>query len=418
MRCPSCSTDLGDLDPRWAPWCEGCGWGVDHLAPEARLSRFDRWWRGRLNAVSAREHERLLTHGLADGPSRDRAIVLLLCSLLHLVTLMLAVALVMLLLSSAWVGAKIFLGLVGVGMLVLLLPPLRGAESEGEELTREGAPHLWSLVDEIAAKAGAQPPDRIRVASTVNATWGREGWGHTRVLTLGYPLWAAIEGQAKVALLGHEIGHEVNNDLLALRYVGAALHALSEWREALTPQGLRDGESPYGLVVALAQSLAIVLLLPVVALLLMLESRIDELAARSHQYAEHLADDLGAALAGKEGALALETELLDPSILEFALRVPFRSSSDVSVWETARAHLAAVPDSERRRQLRQARETLQSVDASHPPTFRRLELLQAGPARQPTVLLPPAREDLVDGEIRTCEPWVRRRIAERASAAF
>ncbi|MCW2544631.1 MAG: peptidase family protein, partial [Frankiales bacterium] len=253
-----------------------------------------------------------------------------------------------------------------------------------------------------------------------NAAWGINGVKRTRILTLGLPLWAVLDGQAKIALLGHELGHEANGDLRSGWWVGSALWSLHTWRYLLTP--VKTGRNRaalmqyrtggMGLSLA-AEWLMGILMAPVLLVLGVVRIALSDLADRSGQRAEHIADRLGAQLGGTAGALALESSLIAPDLLEFSLDVAVRRDPDADLWQTARSFQASVPESERDRRFRLARRTLQRSDATHPPTLRRIELLQAGPPLAASVLLSPEEERAVDAEVRKGERWVRARIVDR-----
>ncbi|MGB8650386.1 MAG: M48 family metallopeptidase [Mycobacteriales bacterium] len=411
MHCPGCRADLGELDPHWASWCESCEWGVDPTPVEDWSSPIDRWWQRRLNALSAREHARLLANGLSDGPSVDHRLVLALAAAVHLVSALVAVGVVLVLIGPVWGGFKVVLAIIGAGLVYVLLPRPRREEELGEPLSRQDAPELWSLVDEAARAVGTPSPDRIELVPWVKAAYGRVGWRRGRVLLLGYPLWAGLTRQGRVALLGHELGHEATGDLTRGLFVGGAVDALAEWRGLLrTPRLSTDG-SAQGFLVIVAR-LLVVLLSPVLLLLLTLEVALDSLSSRAHQYYEHTSDDLGADLAGKQGALDVQQLLLGTDVLELATSVPLRSDPGADLWQAVEQHLASVPERERTRQPLLARRTLQSVDDEHPPTYRRLELLTARADSPARLVLDATRDEAIKAELQAHEPRVRRQLLD------
>lgn len=398
------------LDPHWPPWCETCDWGLDPSPEERSEGRTERWWRARLNRASLREHDRLLQNGLRAGTTLETTVVLVLAALVHLVTLGLLVAAVALWLSRAWMPLRVVLGLLLLGMAWQLRPRLSEELPRGHLLTRDTGPELYALIDEVGRVLGARSPTAVVVDSQVNAFWGARGWRRRRVLGLGLPLWAALDGQGKVALLGHELGHEVAGDVRRLWLVSSAIDALGEWQGLLRPVrgSLAHGGGFETFLILMAELLAAIVLLPVVAVIGVVAAVLGSIGARSGQRAEHLADQLGAQVGGTEGALACEEALVAPDQLAFAVDVALRRDSQSSVWSTARDHLASMPDHERRRQLRLSAQTLQAVDATHPPTIRRMELLRAARPLPPRIVLDREREERIDAEVRTAEEHVRR----------
>ncbi len=412
FRCPRCGTEH-ELDARWAPWCDRCKWGA---APEEdeQLSRRALRRRDRLAARATREHERLISLGLEDGPGTDRTLVLVLCTIVHLVDVAVVLGLLSVWLIPTLLPIQLVVTVLALGFAYLMAPRRHKDQPRGLPLDRERAPELWRLVDEVGAALHTAAPGRIELVTDVNAAWGVVRGGR-RVLWLGYPLWAVLERQEKVALLGHELGHEINGDLTRGAYVGAALSALDEWQLLLLtadqPVGTR-----YGLGATAAnggQLFLSAILFPLTLVLRFLTTRLSSLAARSRQYAEHLADAHGARLAGTDSAVSLEREMLDPSTLEFAVESGLRRDADACPWDLIKAYRRDMPEQEVARQLVMSRKTLASVDSTHPPTYRRMELLSRPPHHAATLVLTAEREAAVDAEIRACEQWVKDRYAGR-----
>lgn len=60
-------------------------------------------------------------------------------------------------------------------------------------ITEDEAPHLYALVDRVAATVGAGRVDEIGYTAAFNASFSRAGWQRHRVLTLGLPLVQALD---------------------------------------------------------------------------------------------------------------------------------------------------------------------------------------------------------------------------------
>src|SRR5436305_1493785 len=83
--------------------------------------------------------------------------------------------------------------------------------------------------NEVARVTGSPTPDLLAVSPRFNASVSRAGWRGRRVLTIGLPLWSALGDDQRVAVLGHECGHEVNGDLRSTVLVGSAIASLHTW---------------------------------------------------------------------------------------------------------------------------------------------------------------------------------------------
>lgn len=130
---------------------------------------------------------------------------------------------------------------------------------------------------------------------------------------------------------------------------------------------------------------------------------LNRLAVRAGQMAEYRADLEAVRVGGKAAAaLMLRTLLLDGRIGQ-ALQTAV-NRGDVDVWQAQRAAVADVAPRELDRAERVARRTLQRIDASHPPTHLRLDLLRAQPDTPALVTFDRATMDRVDAELRATLP--------------
>src|SRR5436189_272087 len=81
---------------------------------------------------------------------------------------------------------------------------------------------LFKLVDSIAQALHARPIDYITIHTDFNAGFQKVGWRQKTVLSLGYPLWIALTDKERVALIAHELAHDVNGDSTRSRIIGTA----------------------------------------------------------------------------------------------------------------------------------------------------------------------------------------------------
>jgi Peptidase family M48 len=79
------------------------------------------------------------------------------------------------------------------------------------------------------------PPELVVVDMEPNASVTNVGLRSRAVLRLGAPLWAIRDGQERVGLLAHELGHLAHGDPRRGRVVALAMQTLARWRLALTP---------------------------------------------------------------------------------------------------------------------------------------------------------------------------------------
>ncbi|MEV6930819.1 M48 family metallopeptidase [Dactylosporangium sp. NPDC051485] len=263
------------------------------------------------------------------------------------------------------------------------------------EVPREAAPTLFAALERVAAAAGAPMPDVVAVEAGVNAWTMRIG--RRRVLCLGLPLWAALPAQQRAGLIGHELGHFVNQDVRDGRLVSTALNTLATIIDALGGALLRVF-GPLAFVILLP------LYLPYTALLVA--------ARRDGQRAEYLADQIAAEAAGTAAVAALVEFLLVTSGLAAALKALHGRPASPADWRTAgqAARRGRDLDQLRQRSLR----VEASLRATHPPAGRRAHMVGARGDHPPAVTMSEPEAQRIDAELA---PWFDRLRAADAAYA-
>jgi Zn-dependent protease with chaperone function len=139
-------------------------------------------------------------------------------------------------------------GLITIWKMIQSLLVKIATEDPGRALTREEAPALWGVADEVAAKVGTRPIDDIRVTpGTEMAVYEhgsrreRELDHAKRILLMGVGLLNGFQQPAFRAVLAHEYGHfshrdtaggdvalRVNQDMMKFA-VAMAQHGQAVW---------------------------------------------------------------------------------------------------------------------------------------------------------------------------------------------
>jgi heat shock protein HtpX len=204
------------------------------------------------------------------------------------------------------------------------------------------------------------------------------------VLSIGLPLWAALGPAGRMALIGHELGHLINNDPRRRLLGQLALTTFLRLADIVDPRtALAHDEGMEwfaGRVLWLVYQ-------PLFAVF----SRIaDALYARSmaeNRAAEAYADRLALRLGGMDGVV----ELLRVSLHQRTVRrttrgLTGRSGPAVSEWpRLVREALDAVPD-DPASDLSVRHES--DLEASHPPSGWRLRLVRTWPPAAPATPIP------------------------------
>jgi Zn-dependent protease with chaperone function len=401
--CPQCGRTLSG-DSRYTLWCQDCEWNLDPTPPEPERG-LRKLVSVRADKLAARLFEQVRAHPETERRGFGLTLLawLLACGV-HLVTVALAVLAVEIALAGGFPVVVRALGVILAGGFALIVQPYRPRRRKAErlEVTRDTAPSLYGLIDEVATAVGAPPVTVVHIDSLFNASYSTPSRGE-KVLTLGLRLWSVLDPQERVALLGHELGHAVNGDLRRLVIVRRAIYSLWMWQVLLTParsltrrRGQRarnDG------LIRLAEYLTPLVMLPFAFAISLLRAGLDLISSRNGQRCEYYADELAARTGGSAAAVSFTEKMLAGDISTRAMNRAVKFIAGSNPWLAAREQVSITPDAEWERLRRVARRRLSRIDVSHPPTQLRADLLRARPVREPTVVLDEAVADAIDSEL-------------------
>jgi Zn-dependent protease with chaperone function len=402
--CPRCAAQL-PVVAGYAPWCHECDWNLHPRPPVLPAGRLARWRQRR----SHRAVEAVYQRACHQGPTVSRRLAVagaLSAVPVHLVTLVLVAGAAALAVGDLMPAVRV-VGLALLAGVLWQVGPWPGRAPSGPGvLTATEAPATFAVIAEVADRIGARSPHLLVVQQAYNAAYGVAGWRGRRVMMLGLPLWNVLGDQEKLALLGHELGHDVNRDVRASLPMRTAAAAMRGWARLLHPASLGWHSTPYGVarvtsvggLVRLAEMMAVGILHVLHAVVRLAGSVVEQVALRMGQPAEYRADLIAADVAGREAAIGLVTKLLLADQARFAL-VAATNRGERDLWSAQRRHLTGLPAREVLRAERRSRQTFQSIDSSHPPTHHRLDFLRARPDTPPSVHLAPDALRAVDAEL-------------------
>ncbi|GIM93433.1 M48 family metalloprotease [Paractinoplanes toevensis] len=299
------------------------------------------------------------------------------------------------------------LGLLLLGVAIVLRPRLGrlAALSDGtRQADRSTSPELFALVERVAAAIGAPAPHVVLLGYELNAFTTTVGLRRRRVLYLGVPLWATLDPQERVALIGHELGHFVNGDVRRGPLTLVAETTLAQVAGLFAPAGPGVG----GFVEAVSRSIGWVI--SRAAMLLQLVLLWTSLG--DSQRAEYLADELGARAGGTAAAVRLSDHLLLHTAIDTVIQREARAGHGMAAWRTASdaARTNQAPNLPLLRQL--SRHTEASLFGSHPPSGLRSEMLEKRPAHPAAVTLVEPVSARIDAEMGSFADRVRRVVAD------
>jgi Zn-dependent protease with chaperone function len=397
--CPRCGTQV-PVHRGYVTWCHDCGWNVAApatvAAPTGRLGRL---YAGVGRRVGDRLAGELRTRDSLEPrltPSKFLAYVI--AAGVYLGALAFAAAGILLLALGFPNPFAIAVAVILLAFAILMRPRL-GKPPDEQLVTRDEAPRLHEIVAEVARALETPSIDLLQAESNYNASWATLGLRRRRVLALGLPLITALEPQERVALIAHELAHARNGDSTRSFFMGSAIRGLDELYGLLAPnEFLYEVENPdLGPIERVANWLLWLISRPVLGILLVQL----HLVMRDSQRAEYLADALAAKVAGTEAAVSLQEKLLlEPTFLAVVQHAARPGvDSDTDLFEELAAAVVAVPPRERDRRRRVARLEEARLSDTHPPTAKRIELMESRPQTEPIVVLREEDSRTIDAEL-------------------
>ncbi|MCP5026123.1 MAG: M48 family metalloprotease [Actinomycetia bacterium] len=274
----------------------------------------------------------------------------------------------------------------------LLRPRLGRLPKHAATVSRGEAPTLFGVIDDIADELDAPPVEVIVVSNRFNASIARVGARRRLVLEIGLPFWTLLSPKQRVALLAHELAHEVNGDPRRGLFVWGAANMLNVWHRLLTPP---EERATWGL----GELVAKVFMSALAGTVGVARDGFVALGLRSGLRAEYLADLAATQIAGTN---ALE-ELLDTTLLDDTVtRILHRGHRDnidgSQIWAHLRSKIEAIPDHERVRLRVVAQRRHHRTDDSHPPTTFRIRLLELVD-HEPTIRISSDDSQRIDHEL-------------------
>jgi heat shock protein HtpX len=378
--CPQCRAEL-PVYPGYPTWCDRCNWNLEIPKPPPKESLFEK-----LHRTLSRKSGQHLFDDMLKAPSLTARLrpanlaAFVLAGAVHAVTLSLVLLGLWLVLFG--VPGFRFLG-VSLGVICWLftwwmLP--RPSKIKDPLLPRSRFPHLYHLTDRIAQALNCRPVDNIHYAAFYNALFGQFGWRRNRTLVLGVPLWAVLDPEEQVVLLGHELAHNANGDPTRGFFIGWAMLALGHWYDWFRPR-------PHWITGGLILALLYVIMLPLGGLIWIWGYALSRLLWYDSQPAEFLADWLAA----KVGGTAAQVSVLEKGQLYESfyteLKFAYLKGGVSDFFAHLKQHVAEVPGRERERLCRIEQLTHVGIDTSHPPTAQRIAFVKSRPVDRPWVEL-------------------------------
>lgn len=388
------------------PWCPACEWNLDRYEPRRHRPELGwQWVDRRTHALAYRLTRQQFTDLAGRTLTRPRlsaARMVTVAASILLLTGVLALAVGGAWLLAIWTFPSIVLGTAMLGLAAAVRPRLGRVDPDIEVLSRDQAPALFRLIEEVAAAVDAPVPHIVAVGRQFNAYATSVGLRRRRVLCLGLPLWGALNPQERIALLGHELGHFVNGDVRRGLLTQPALTMLGSMADLVRPVdtiSLGEQGGAVGAIGTVSETLANAFQWVLARLLFGAHLVLVWIGLRDTQRAEYLADEMAAKAAGSAAAADLFDAFLAVEVIDMVVRREARAEQGAARWRAAADETRAAGAS-RLPLLRQLsiRDDV-SLFASHPPAGLRARMVEGRQWRTPAVVLTETRAEQIDAEL-------------------
>jgi len=328
----------------------------------------------------------------------------------HLGSLML-VAIAVALWVRPWSNVFFAIGAFALPLLAWSVRP-RLTQPPPARLDRAAFPALHALTDRAAYALGSPAADGIAVSTELNANFRRAGWSGRRHVELGLPLLLLLHRDERTAVVAHELAHGVNGDPLRGQFLYSAVHTLFTCEAVLRPTAIGESgrEQQFGPFISL---LAIPLDLATMAISKafgLLGQGMLLLVYRESQRAEYLADRLAATVAGGAATRSMLQALSLTEAADAAMHRAALQGRLTDLPALLRDFRRDLPAAEVEGWLERSRSEGWRVDATHPPTAMRIDMLAHFPEHDSTRLLSDAEEQQIDAELARLLPDIQREL--------
>ncbi len=395
--CPECGS-MVPVHAQYVTWCDQCNWNIQPLKLEKTANVFESMYDSLGRHQSQQLFDKLQKQGtLKPTLTFSKVLAFFFASLIYLLLIFFFVLGVKLIFQG-WGDilrvVTIFLGILSLAFVFASVP--RPVKIKRPVAAKASYAHLYKLVNDIARNLGSEPIDKIVITPAFNASFVRVGWMRKRVVVLGYALWSVLSDQERVALIAHEVAHNVNGDQSRRFFIGSAIGVLATWYVMLIPDQLINTSSIIGLLTIPFNFL----LYGLAKLVSYCALGLAHLLWRDSQRAEYLADYLSAKLAGTEAALdALKKPYFSGTFSMTVQNVTLNWERDgKDMFSELKRRIDEVPERELERIRRIAMIEDSRLNVTHPPTPLRIEMLRSQPVTSPEMEIDSIDFDAVEQE--------------------
>lgn len=395
--CPNCSTKI-EVHTGYITWCPCCEWNLrkESIYKPKNIIEMVNLNLGK-NFDDKFHQEQAATLTSKSAITMGFCFSYVLAFFVHVMTFAtLGLALWLFVISK---GNWLLYGLALLSVAVFwILKPFNFKKDQVNGISEADFPELHEMVRSLKALLGISNPYEILIDYKYNASIRRIKNSKKRVLTIGLPLWNVLTPDERVALLAHELAHDVNGDITRETFIYTALYTLSVWYALC-----KADPKPYGIVetlfwyISIGFKRLIKMGLEGYAWLMLM------FVWRDSQRAEYLADYYAAEVAGSDAVLNLLRKFyMDDQVNSVIATATLNNTSD-EFFTALKSKFDNVPSNELERIKRLEQNAGIRLDASHPPTNKRQIFINNNFVHYPKYNLSRSHSQKIDKELHVFE---------------
>lgn len=395
--CPKCSNHI-PIEKGFVPWCDKCDWNV--VVEEKSCSPF---LKEKIYDALGKRLSRKLFERVSNSPNARlhsalyRILALIMACFVTAINLSILLGGIYLFIKNWPKPVMTSLGLLFVGIGIVLFPSM-GKWPKKDVLKKSDYPLLYGLLDRLADCLKTKRIDGIILDENFNASVTQLGFRRRRLLTLGIPLLWALQPQEIVALLGHEMAHMVNGDPLRGFFFFVVFRALNRWYYFLRPNSLWDRNlGIYNLTLVPFK----LILWGLSKAVEMMYSFISHLLWQDCQLAEYKADYMAAQVASTQAATDGLEKLFHGDSLHLCTQKMALGKISGDLLDNFKAQVGTVSPREKERCRRACVLLETKLDATHPPTSFRVDVLKKYPVEVPKFIFRENEMDALKVELKS-----------------
>lgn len=373
--CPDCESKI-PVHTGYISWCE-CGYNVKINYFESQQTKLNKLYDRLGNKRGKGIYKKLIARKeLLPGMTLSNLLVFMLATLVHLVSIISLILGSYLLFfhNSNYLFLAAGLGLLGVSWLAR--PRAPKLDKTEHLIAREEFPNLFSAVDQLADAMKVRKIDGIVINEDFNASVTQIGWTRRNIIKIGYPLFSILEPEEQMAILAHEFGHIKNGDLTRSFYIGSALFSIQTWYELLEPVPLDERENMGIAELPVYYFMALIAQIPYLFYFLLVHFLYD-----NAQKGEYLADDRSANTVGYHHLIKAMKKFEYAETFYSTVRDMAINRNKLNLFHVMHERIVTMPLREKERLSRCSQMESAKLDATHPPTYYRVQMLEKFSAR-------------------------------------